>query len=433
MGGIYTQRRLLKDLPNAIEVRRNSGTPSPTDLTTLSPAQTTTSYRSRGSVVGADDALALYRTAFESSWLEYSSHDSGHPFDTRKESWDLSHPLVYIKSGNALFHGPLIPRSSSSFSSAYTSFPQTIPSFNEGVYGTRAVNATIPNKPYADMANALGELRTAGGVPSVMGTILNFASRAKFVRSAGKEYLNAVFGWTPLVKDIERISGAVIRSEELVKQYLRDSGRNVRRHYDFPEEHSNLYLKSDVVLSNAFSGLDSNHSNLFNPSLGGSGGRSELVVNHNRKIWFKGAYTYYLDTGNDPLANLSKYAALARKLVGARLTPEVLWELQPWSWLVDWVFNVGQILENIEAFQTDGLVMRYGYLMITDEVIATQTVYRHGLSDRFGPVSITKKTLSKRRIRATPYGFGLNPGNFSPEQWAILVALGMTKTPTSLR
>jgi hypothetical protein len=29
-------------------------------------------------------------------------------------------------------------------------------------------------------------------------------------------------------------------------------------------------------------------------------------------------------------------------------------------------------------------------------------------------------------VKATPYGFGLAPSGFSPTQWAILVALGMS-------
>jgi hypothetical protein len=136
----------------------------------------------------------------------------------------------------------------------------------------------------------------------------------------------------------------------------------------------------------------------------------------------------------NPMEQMRKYASLARKLVGFRLSPEVLWELQPWSWLVDWVFNVGQILENIESFQTDGLVMRYGYLMCTD-VVSTETtaIFSNGVFNRLGPITKRATVTRKLRVRATPYGFGLDPATWSPERWAILAALGLTKTPTSLR
>jgi hypothetical protein len=127
------------------------------------------------------------------------------------------------------------------------------------------------------------------------------------------------------------------------------------------------------------------------------------------------------------------YASFARKLVGARISPEVLWELQPWSWLVDWYFNIGQILENIESFQTDGLVARYAYLMCTDVVTCDVATSRYSLRGYLGEVSRRTVVTRKQRIRASPYGFGTNPATWSPERWAILAALGLTKTPTSLR
>jgi hypothetical protein len=266
-----------------------------------------------------------------------------------------------------------------------------------------------------------------------MGTILNFQSRAAFARSAGKEYLNSVFGWGPLVRDIQSIAGAVLQSDKIVQQYLADSGKGIRRKYEFPELHTNLSIDSvGVITAAACLGLNSNYTNA-NQGFGFNG-RLTQVTNHDRKIWFSGQYTYYLPEGMNPMEQMRKYASLARKLVGFRLSPEVLWELQPWSWLVDWVFNVGQILENIESFQTDGLVMRYGYLMCTD-VVSTETtaIFSNGVFNRLGPITKRATVTRKLRVRATPYGFGLDPATWSPERWAILAALGLTKTPTSLR
>lgn len=434
MGGIYTSKRILADFPRAEIWLHNNGVPAQAfefTLASCAPTQITTSYRSHGddSVTGDDEALAMLREMNSNSWFGYSQYDTGHPFDTIKQEWDLSHKLVDIRGGAARYRGPLIPRNSAELSP--TTWFSTVPTFNSSFYGTKAINATIPVKPVSDMANALGELRTVGGIPKVMGTILNFQSRAAFARSAGKEYLNSVFGWAPLVRDIESIARAVISSNETVQQYLADSGKGIRRKHVFEPIYSNLFQKQDVIASNIFSGFSSNDSQLFTGT--GVDGRLAQTVNHDRQIWFKGQYTYYLPDGIDPASKMKLYASLARKLVGARLSPEVLWELQPWSWLVDWIFNIGQILENIESFQTDGLVMRYGYLMCTDKVTVDTVAHRHGLMDRFGPISRRTVTIRKQRIRATPYGFGLDPATWSPERWAILAALGLTKTPTTLR
>jgi hypothetical protein len=260
---------------------------------------------------------------------------------------------------------------------------------------------------------------------------LNLQSKTAFLRSVGKEYLNSVFGWAPLVRDIESIAKAVISSNETVQQYLADSGKGIRRKYEFPEIHTNLSINNNISVANVFSGIGSDLSNAI-PGSFKQNGRLWQTVNHDRKIWFSGSYTYYLPDGIDPASAMKKYASLARKLVGARLSPEVLWELQPWSWLVDWIFNIGSILENIESFQTDGLVMRYGYLMCTDVVTVDTVASPHGFIDQVGPVSRRTVTTRKQRIRATPYGFGLDPATWSPERWAILAALGLTKTPKGL-
>lgn len=434
MSGIFTSKRVLPDFPKAQIWLHNNGVPAQSfemQQAQCVPLQVTTSFRSKGNdaITGDDDALAQLRAINASSWLGYSPYDTGHPFDTIKREWDLSHTLVDIKGGAARYRGPLIPTNSASLPT--TTFFPAVPSFDSTYYGTQAVNRTVPVKPVSDMANALGELRTVGGIPKVMGTILNLQSRASFARSAGKEYLNAVFGWTPLVKDIESIGNAVLQSTKIVEQYLADSGKAVRRKYVFEPIYSNISQKQDVVTTNVLAGFSSNDSQLFTGP--GADGRLAQVVNHDRQIWFSGQYTYYLPDGVDPLDRMKLYASLARKLVGARLSPEVLWELQPWSWLVDWIFNIGQILENIESFQTDGLVMRYGYLMCTDIVTLDQVAHRHGLMHMFGPISRRMKVIRKQRIRATPYGFGLDPASWTPERWAILAALGLTKTPTSLR
>jgi len=435
MGGIFTQSRKLQVNETPSIWLHNNGVPASqsekSGVIVTAPTQTTTSFRSSRAIVDQDPVLAELKEISSRNWLEYSPYDNGHPFDTTKQEWKLSHSLVDFKRSNsaARYRGPLIPSSAWFSGSVY----RPVPSFDSTLYGTTAYKKTIPTKPVSDMAEALGELRQPGGVPDVVGNLLRFESRAALARSAGKEYLNLEFGWAPLEKDIMKISNAVISSNELVKQYLRDSGRNIRRKYTFPDIHEHLSTVSDVIMSTAFDGLGNQDTQLFTALGGNIGGRGERWINHDRKIWFSGSYTYYLSEGIDPLDNLSKYAALARKLVGARLSPEVLWQLQPWSWLVDWWFNVGDVLSNIESFQSDGLVLRYGYLMCTDVVTSDITVYRHGLMDLFGPVTLTSVTTRKQRIRATPYGFGINLGTLSPQQWAILAALGLTKTPTSLR
>lgn len=121
-------------------------------------------------------------------------------------------------------------------------------------------------------------------------------------------------------------------------------------------------------------------------------------------------------------------------MFGLRLDPELLWNLAPWSWALDWVGNYGDVIGNISAFTQDGLVMNYGYMM---EHITVDTSYvlvglaLKGNASDVNPIQVISQEVKSRR-RATPYGFGKNPDSFSNRQWSIIAALGISKVPRSL-
>jgi len=398
------------------------------------PYQTTVSFRGDSAATSEDDlAMAQYRTLHENgNRLTYSKYDNGHNFDTEKQSVWLSHPAVVVKpfvaGSPASYVGPLCPNSTSSGVHGYLSAP----SVNSDFYGAEFISMTRPNKPVFDAANTLGELRTEG-LPKIFGTIVSLQSRVAFFRSLGKEYLNAQFGWAPLERAFEDLLYVVQNSEKLVYQYLADNGKDIRRKAVLPVQATNLSIETNKLFSIAFSTLSSSESNLFDPSKGGQAGRAEVIQNSTRTLSFSGKYNYYLgDPSSEFFSNMSIYSALAKKLVGLRITPSSLWELKPWTWLLDWHANIGTILGNVEGLSSDNLILKYGYLMCEDELDKVVSVYRHGLP-AFGPVTVRFRTLRKRRIKAYPYGFSLDPSSYSAYQWSIIGALLSTKTPTSLR
>jgi hypothetical protein len=144
-----------------------------------------------------------------------------------------------------------------------------------------------------------------------------------------------------------------------------------------------------------------------------------------RRVWFKGAFSYFLDPGSDLVGRFKRYEQLNNQLYGTRLTAEIVWELAPWSWLIDWFTDVQEVISNANALQDDDLVIKYGYLMVHTKTVRTVTSSGHF----YGypkPVSVANTYVCERkeRFRATPYGFGLDVDAFSPRRWAILSALG---------
>lgn len=389
--------------------------------------QTTTSYRSnRASGVAKEFQLArdevLSRGHAGNSYAR--PFDTGHEFSTTKQELLLSHKNVTWTSWYGhTYTGPLLCVSSGSYDTHWSTPVQD----NLTALGTKAIERTVPTNPVAGMSTFLGELRE--GFPSLMGV----ASLGRFdsiPRKLGGEYLNYQFGWVPLVSDLKKFLFAAQNSTKIFEQFQRDSGRNVRRRYYFPEETSVSAPKSvPNTLGNTY--LDATTW-----GYPGKLGSSTMTISSKKKSWFSGSYTYYLEQGSDILSKLKYYEQQANHLLGTRITPEVLWELAPWSWLADWYADIGSIISNASALNSDGLVIRYGYMMQTS---VTEVVHRHtdipSLHGGWTPGAVvnTFRETRKERIRATPYGFGLDTDLFTGSQWAILAALGMTKAPKSLR
>jgi hypothetical protein len=221
------------------------------------------------------------------------------------------------------------------------------------------------------------------------------------------------------------IAKAVRKSAKIIEQFQRDSGRPVRRHLQFPDTVSSEYLS---FTADAPSSIP---TPAFDPQVYNTQ-RGPTITHRTESIrtWFSGCYTYYLDPGKTALGRLHRQEQIANKLLGIRINPETLWELQPWSWAIDWIANTGDIMTNISALSRDSLVLRWGYVMRYHRI--TDTYYR-GKPDTFkspgprGPFVQSFTTVVKKRRVATPYGFGLSYDGFSNRQKAIIAALGLSR------
>jgi hypothetical protein len=143
--------------------------------------------------------------------------------------------------------------------------------------------------------------------------------------------------------------------------------------------------------------------------------------------WFEGLFTSFYPLGFDP----SNYFEKLNILVNTKVTPEVLWNLTPWTWLVDWTLRVGDSIRANQLRANDLLIMHYGYAMETS-IYTTESSFSNptnsGITNFPSQMGMRVTTTRKRRIRANPYGFGIGgAGALSAPQLAILGALGLTK------
>lgn len=357
--------------------------------------------------------------------------DYGGPFFSQKRYVDTKiSPRIVFRGGrrigpglnsdqiySAHYEGPCLPVN---LGSSY--WPTFIDSSADALdeVGASLVANCLPTNSPADASQFLGEL-LSGGVPKFgLNAWKEGTLKAKAV---GDDYLNAQYGWVPLANDIGSFLAAVYTADIVMRQYERDAGRVVRRGARFTPESD----KSSVVFrENESPWTPISTAGMFGNNTGQ--GRVLRMRETTRERWFSGAFTYYLPKGYNSRSEMSRRAFMIKHMLGLRLTPDVAWELAPWSWAVDWFTNVGDVLHNITAFASNGLVMRYGYVM--EHSMIRDTYAFSGETGFTRPMTVPTLTLvaeTKVRRKANPFGFGITWGGLSPFQLSIAAALGLSK------
>jgi len=288
--------------------------------------------------------------------------------------------------------------------------------------GTTAIARMIPTNPLVELSTALLEIRKEG-IPDFVG-FSTLRDRTLRARNAGSEYLNAEFGWRPLVSEVLALSDSVINSDEILRIYAENAGKIVRRSSSFPSD-----FNQDVSVDG--SSFNAWPRPAIKTGFWNANGALHTVSTQSKRVWCEAAFTYYLP----PVGSLARKEAELAKLLGHRVTPETMWNIAPWSWGLDWFTNVGDVMHNISAFSHDGLVMPWAYIMCEQKNTNEYTHMGARMKRTATYVTCSQKLTStrKQRLPATPYGFGLDPLTFSNRQWAILGALGLSRGTGQLR
>jgi len=432
MGGIYTQERVVH-IPvqnqygqfTARARERDDYDPSTYVLQQRRYYQTTTSFRDRDPSGSNEIDPRQFLLAKPDLQRPF---DRGHEFATRQGRLILSHPQWRVGHENrAFWRGPLmftVPGDNISSELREGDFGEI-----NLQYGTKAIKETIPTKGDASITQMLAELKQ--DLPR--GLVASTFKNNKFnPRGIGDDYLNYVFGISPTINDLQKILKAIVKFDENLAQYLRDNGQYVRRRFDFEVNRSAREIaRVDRTPLTNWDYMTYRPDWAFNfvRSPDDVYGSAALSEERSERYYFTGAFSYYLEGVSSPEGAIGRAAQIARKLLGIDgLTIDLAYQLTSFTWLLDWFVNIGDILSNATAFSRDNLVIRWGYLMRETRIKRT---YTHSgakfITGPTGPIRMTETFSQKLRVKATPFGFGLNPSAFTDRQWAILIALGMTQ------
>jgi len=296
------------------------------------------------------------------------------------------------------------------------------PNPSENMYSYQSTGSTLGATAYARMKpdrpamNALNSIYELKDVPGQ----LKQAFQAKDLDKVEDWYLAQKFGWDALFKDVASFIVTQRKAQEILKQFIRDEGKPVRRRIMLSD--SNTENWTDHGSGGSFMG-PSFVSYFYGP--GSYSVRGSLVD----RTWSSAEFKYWLPSGPRDVGWTND---MLRKIYGLKATPAVVYRAIPWSWLASWFTNVGDMIENLETNIVDRLAASHFYVMRTREQVyeqtGTQTFWK---AETLEPITVTATGTArigcKSRVRGDPFGFGTPENSLNGVQLSILGALGLSR------
>jgi len=296
-----------------------------------------------------------------------------------------------------------------------SSWPSIIETDEElATLGASLVGSLAPTAPHNNVYTSLGELRN-DGLPSI--PFLSFLKGGKVPEKVGGEYLNYQFGIAPTISDVKSIMKTVRQADKLWKQYLRDSGRLVRRRMDMKPERT---VTTEVLPQESHmvpKGTKVQHWQGLGPVT--------VTTETETKRWFSAAYMYYVDRTS--LQGMEGFLEKSQYLYGWKPSPSGMYNLTPWSWLLDWFTNTGDVIDNISLYLEDPFLTKWAYIMEHQTVTKTYTQTLINNEGKPHNVIAVFTIDSKKRRRVNPFHLGFKGEALTGHQLAILAALGLTR------
>lgn len=181
---------------------------------------------------------------------------------------------------------------------------------------TKVAAGTNPNKSYVDLGVMVGELRE---LPQ-----LAFKVGSDFIKGHAKNNLTIEFGLKPLLSDIRKMFEFQKSFDRRLKNIntLADTGRLSRRMSLGSSSNSTVLKDYPVQSYGRFITRD-------------------VHVKTTETVWGHVTWTLVKELPSLPSA---RQDLASKALFGQTLDLVTLWELLPWSWLIDWFSNAGELI-----------------------------------------------------------------------------------------
>lgn len=389
------------------------------------------------SLLGGGSYYNYYSSSpvFEACWDELHRgppYHSGGPFYLVRSTYDTPHVEAYLGNPSHNWRGPFVNSEgrNASVGSCIAAFQNVYgfdPSSVSGVPDVPASSASMyryasPTRPAVNIGQDIGEALVLKDIPHYPGyrgisKPERLRSATQFAKESGNEYLNQVFGWKPLLDDLNKFIKVTRHLDGRLRQLSRDNGRKVKRRIAFRSfDSSDSHSYSEAYYSYGYP------LGIIDP--GFFTGKGTRTTDRRTTVdkSFVGSFRYWIPD----LPVLPRGLHELSIIYGLEPSPSLVWELTPWSWLIDWWSNVGDVLANVSSAALDNLVSTYAYYMEHHKSVST-VVQTFNVSHQVITLPLVATREIKARWPASPYGFGITSDDLSGSQKAILVALGLSK------
>jgi len=275
-----------------------------------------------------------------------------------------------------------------------------------------------PDKPDFSAINSIYELRELPDLTWLL------KGKLKNAKDLGKLHLTGQFGILPLLSDAKKLLTLQQKIQKHMAQLYRDSGRRIRRRINLGES-----ISDPVILASNYNVGSTGVSPSFVTQYYSQLPRATYTQYTSVRSWASAEFRYHLPAGPTDMAYNAK---LKRYLAGVTLpSASQLYNAIPWSWLLDWFTNVGDVVDNLNVSIVGRLAANHFYVMqeYSNRIVTDTTVgfyRRNGTPVLFrGHSSATK--FSKNRVVGDPFGFHTKQSSLSGMQLGILGALGISK------
>jgi hypothetical protein len=306
-----------------------------------------------------------------------------------------------------------------------------------------AIQAISPFKAVGGVFATLIEL-VRGDVPGILTSLRKHMTlitqmKASGIKDAskalGSEYLNNVFGWTPIIKDIQAAITVLTGIDSLL--FPDDSTRRSHKRTLSSGAHQLDGFPTMGMFPPFWPGMSWDDMTInpriapVNPVTYGIGVMSGTFgLSYTDSLWTTARFA----TGATPNSHNNGNLDRVIDLLGLEITPALVWELTPWSWLIDYFTNIGKVIENLSNLGLSNTILNYAYTTYRRETLHTVSVDPRYMTSSYPGSSFkgngwnfTMTSDSKVRIAASPFGFGIAGDSLSANQLAILTALGLAR------